>query len=209
MHSFWENDLSKTDGAKLVVFSLKGLGTVSYENELDGTTEHFSDLAKLSKELKSVIIAGCDTDTYGAFRKSAVIADCGKLLGVSDGVYVTEGSEYTGGVNFIVYKTSVGKIGVIIEGDIYSFDAVKAMSLSDADIIVCVYGAIESFSVETVAKAESFLCGVPIVLCGKNYSFASDYRGETIYSSSMDVSVCDVELKKVFKEVYFKRHGAY
>lgn len=209
MHSFWENDLHKTDGAKLVVFNLKGLGTVSYESELDGTTEHFSDLAKLSKELKSVIIAGCDTDTYGAFRKSAVIADCGKLLGVSDGVYITEGSEYTGGVNFIVYKTSIGKIGVIIDSDIYSFDAVKAMSLSDADLIVCVYGAVENFSVETVVKAEAFLCGIPIAVCGVNYSLLANSNGETVYASSMDINALDAELKRAFKEVYFKRNGAY
>ena len=209
MHSFWENDLQKIDDAKLVVFNLKGLGTVSYESELDGGTEHFSDLAKLSKELKSVIIAGCDTDTYGAFRKSAVVADCGKLLGVSDGVYVTEGSEYTGGVNFIVYKTSVGKIGVIIDSDIYSFDAVKAMSLSDADLIVCVFDSLENFSVETVVKAESFLCGIPIAVCGVNYSLLANSNGEVEFSSNMDVGVVDANLKRTFKEVYFKRNGAY
>ena len=70
-----EQNLSQISGSDIIVFGFNGLGLVSYKKELDGETEYFHDLALASKELSSVIICGCDTDTYGLFRHSAVIAD--------------------------------------------------------------------------------------------------------------------------------------
>ena len=207
LSAFWESRLSEVDTAKVLIFNAHGLGTVSYESELSGETENFSDLAKLSKEIGSVVIAGCNTDTYGAFRRSVVIADKGKLLGVSDEVFVTEGSEYVGGVNFVVYKTSVGKIGVIVGEDLYSFDAVKSMALGDADFIVCVFDEVSNFAPELVVRAEAFLCGVPIILCANGFGMIAGCKGETEYSTGMDVSVADLDLTRVYGEVFYKKRG--
>lgn len=205
--SFWENSLSEINGAKLVVFSSHGLGLVSYESELSGETENFSDLAKLSREVGGVIISGCNTDTYGAYRKSVVIADKGKLLGVSDAVYVTEGSEYTGGVNFVVYKTSIGKVGVLVGEDIYSFEAVKSMAVGDADFIVCVFDEVSSFAPELVVRAEAFLCGIPIVLCANGYAMIANCKGETEFSTGMSIAVASFTLDRVYGEVFYKKRG--
>ena len=131
---FSDNALLYSSGAQLIVASPLSMGLVSYEGELSGETEHFLDVAKLSKELKTVIIAGCDTDTYGSYRKSAVVADNGNLLGVSDAMFISDDSEYSQGVGVTVYKTSVGRIGVLVGNDFYSFETVKAMACGDADV---------------------------------------------------------------------------
>ncbi len=205
--SFWENSLSEICGANIIAFSSRGLGLVSYESELSGETENFSDLAKLSREVGGVIIAGCNTDTYGAYRKSAVIADKGKLLGVSDAVFVAEGSEYTGGVNFVVYKTSVGKIGVLVGEDIYSFEAVKSMAVGDADFIICVFDEVSSFAPELVVRAEAFLCGIPIALCANGFAMIANCKGETEFSTGMPIAVATINATRVYGEVYYKKRG--
>ena len=133
-----EQNLSQISDSDVIVFGFNGLGLVSYKKELDGETEYFHDLALASKELSSVIICGCDTDTYGLFRHSAVIADKGKVLGVSDMAHSIDDSEFVAGGNFRVYDTSAGKVGVIVDEDLFFPETARVLTLCDADIIVCV-----------------------------------------------------------------------
>jgi len=206
---FWESHLSTAKDVDLVVFSPLSLGVVSYEKELDGETEYFQDLAKLSKVLGAVIICGCETDTYGAIRKSAVIADRGKLLGVSDTVYMPVGSEYECGSNFVVYKTSVGKIGVIIGTDLYSFEAVKGMALGDADLIVSIFEKIDNFNSITVALAESYLCGVPIAQVFEGFSVITSITGEVDFKTNLPVANFNINTEKVYDNLQFKKRGFF
>ena len=92
-----ESDLSRISESDVVVFGFNGLGLVSYKKELSGITEYFHDLALTSKQLSSVIICGCDTDNYGVYRHSVVVADKGKLLGVTDMAHSIDESEFVSG----------------------------------------------------------------------------------------------------------------
>ena len=86
LNKVWNEKLVALNGSNLTIFGYNGLGLVSYKKELSGETEYFQDVAKLSKQLSSVVVCGCDTDTYGVFKHSAVIA--GYFLG-GKGVYIT------------------------------------------------------------------------------------------------------------------------
>lgn len=200
-----DNALLFSSGAGLVLASPLSMGLVSYEDELSGDSEHFLDIAKLSKELKTVIIAGCDTDTYGNYRKSAVVADRGKLLGVSDAVFLPLDSEYTTGVTFTVYKTSVGKIGVLVGNDFYSVETVCNMSQDDADVIVIIGGDTDTHMPEIVVRAEAFLFGVPILKCSSGYATAVNAVGEVECCSPLDISVVDIKLKKAYDNNLYKK----
>ena len=76
--------------AELFVFGLDGKKRISYERELSGETQFFKDVALLSKERNGVVVCGCVTDNHGHLRKSAVVAENGRLLGISDGVYTLD-----------------------------------------------------------------------------------------------------------------------
>ena len=115
----WQEKLGEIGENDLLVFGFNGLGLVSYKKELEGETEYFHDLAKLSGQTSSVVLCGCDTDTYGVYRHSVVIADKGKILGVSDMAHCIDDSEFVAGGNFRVYDTSAGKIGVIVGEDLF------------------------------------------------------------------------------------------
>ncbi|MBO5714042.1 MAG: hypothetical protein J6R83_01295, partial [Clostridia bacterium] len=152
VNQVWQEKLTELNGLQLIVFGFNGLGLVSYKKELAGDTEYFSDLAKFSKQTSSVVICGCDTDTYGVFRHSAVIADKGKILGVSDMAHALDDSEFVSGGAFRVYETSIGKIGVIVGEDLFISDTGKFMALCDAVIIVWVMKKIEECMPEIMLR---------------------------------------------------------
>ncbi|MBO5285770.1 MAG: hypothetical protein J6B16_02610 [Clostridia bacterium] len=206
-YDFCDSSLSLAGNSKVLVFGANGLGLISYKSELCGETEYFQDVAKTSKNFGGVVIIGCDTDTYGAFRKSAIVADSGKLLGVSDAVAVPSYSEYVGGANYVVYKTSAGKIGVLIGKDLYSVEAVSTMSLSDADVIFCIFDRVDSFMPEILLRAYSFIFGVPMVLVGNGYLSVTDIDGKIKISTPKNVATVDINTDKVYGEVLLKKRG--
>ena len=187
LNGVWQEKLGKISGHDLLVFGFNGLGLVSYKKELSGETEYFQDVAKLSKQLSSVLICGCDTDTYGVFRHSAVIADKGRILGVSDMAHSIDNSEFVSGGNFRVYDTTAGKIGIIVAEDLYFPESARVLALCDADVIVCLFKKIENSMPQIMLRAGAFSNGVVMAICAKNYVCVSDIKGEIILASSADI----------------------
>ena len=209
LNGVWQDKIGKISGHDLLVFGFNGLGLVSYKKELEGETEYFHDVAKLSRQLSSVVICGCDTDTYGVFRHSAVIADKGRILGVSDMAHSIDNSEFVSGGNFRVYDTTAGKIGIIVCEDLYFPESARVLALCDADIIVCVFNKIESGIPQIMLRSGAFSNGVCMALCGKNYLSVADIKGEIIMASSADIVDGNLDLKKDFHLISSRRRGLY
>lgn len=198
INTVWQENLDEIANADLIVFGFNGLGLVSYKKELSGETEYFHDIANLSKQISSVVISGCDTDTYGVFRHSAVIADNGRLAGVSDMLYSIDGSEYAPGGNLRVYDTTCGKIAVIIGEDLFFNDVISTLSLCDAELIICLYKNIDNFMPQTVAKAQAFCNGVDIMLCSKEQFFYVDSSGKMKISSYKNITNTEIKIHKEY-----------
>jgi len=206
LNSFWHNNLESVQKSDLLVFGFNGLPLVSYKSELEGKTEYFSDVAKLSKNLNTVIISGCDTDTYGMYRHSAVIADKGKILGVSDMVNVVDDSEFTGGGGFRIYDTSVGRIGVIVGEDIFFPEISKTLSLGESDVIVSVYRKITSSIPQIMLRASAFAFGVPIGMIAEDYVQVAGINGEIILAGKGTKEI-DLNIKKEYHLITNKKRG--
>ena len=196
LNTVWQEKLSQLGKNDLLVFGFNGMGLVSYKKELNGETEYFHDLAKLSKQLSTVIICGCDTDTYGVFRHSAVIADKGKILGVSDMAHSIDDSEYAAGGNFRVYDTSAGKIGVIVAEDLYFPETARVLALCDADVIICLFKKLENSIPQIMLRASAFSNGVATALCAKNYAMVADIRGNIKIASALDIVKTKIKIEK-------------
>lgn len=205
----WQERLDAISGNDLIVFGFNGLGLVSYKKELAGETEYFQDVAKLSKQLGAVVVCGCDTDTFGVFRHSAVIADKGKILGVSDMAHAIDQSEYAPGGNFRVYDTSVGKVGVLVAEDLFFPESARVLTLCDADIIVCVFKKLESIMPQIMLRSGAFSNGVAMALCAKDYACVSDIRGEITIASSSDITKANIKIEKDYHLVSSRRRGLY
>ncbi len=209
LNSVWQNNLKAISGKDLVVFGFNGLGLVSYKKELSGETEYFQDVAKLSKQLSCTIISGCDTDIYGVFRHSAVIADKGKILGVSDMAHSIDESEFVAGGNFRVYDTSSGKIGLIVAEDLFFPETTRVLTLCDADVVVCVFKKLDGVMPLVMLRSNAFANGVITALCAENYSAVSDIRGNIISAGCADIINKNIKIEKDYHLISSRRRGLY
>ncbi len=194
-------------GADVVIFGFRSIAEeVSYERELKGETKHFEDIAILSKDYKNVVVCGCMTDTMGLKRKSAVVAQNGKILGVADMLYSIDRS-FNPGAGISIFDTQIGKIGLIVGTDLFFPDLLKSLSLCGCEYIICPYGEVFDGTEQVVARAYAFLYGIPIFLCGIGYSAIANGNGELCFSSPHSPILCDVERKKDFHLVESRERG--
>lgn len=205
----WQNNLNEVLNQDVIVFGFNGLGLVSYKKELAGETEYFSDLARLSKQTSCVIISGCDTDTYGVFRHSVVVADKGKLLGVSDTVHTIDESEFVSGGSYKVYETSAGKIGVIILDDIMFPKSAEVLTMCDADVIICIYNHVENGIPELMVRANAVINGIIVGLSSNNMALLSDENGKVLIGSNANIVKTKIDIRKEYHLVSVKKRGTY
>lgn len=209
VNGVWQERLDKIGKSDLVAFGFNGLGLVNYKKELGGETEYFQDVARLSRQLSSVVVCGCDTDTYGVFRHSAVIADKGRILGVSDMAHSIDDSEFVAGGSFRVYDTSAGKIGIIVAEDLYFPESARVLALCDADVIICLFKSLEDLIPQIMLRAGAFANGVAMGLCAKNYAALADVRGNIAAASSADFLRVNLKIEKDYRLISSRRRGLY
>ena len=168
--------------ADLVVFGGEEQ-VVDYRRELQGETRFFHEATMLSKRLQSVVVCGCTTDTYGLKRKSAMVAEDGRLLGVSDRIHAFQPQENSGAA-LRVYDTKIGKMGVAVAEDLLFPEVIKTLALCGSAFIVCTFGKVQR--VHTVlARAHAYCFGLPILLCGNGYSLLANEKGEIACASPL------------------------
>ena len=209
LNKVWQEKLTDLSDSDVVVFGFNGLGLVSYKKELGGETEYFQDVAKFSKQTSSVVICGCDTDTYGVFRHSAVIADKGKILGVTDMAHAVDDGEFVAGGNFRVYDTSKGKIGILLCEDLFFPESSRVLALCDADVIVCLFKKLDSSMPQIMIRALSFANGVVMALCAEKYATVSDIRGNVVFASAKSLSSTQIKIEKDYHLISSRRRGLY
>ena len=209
LNKTWQEKLSQIGRHDLLVFGFNGMGLVSYKKELSGETEYFHDLAKLSKQLQSVVICGCDTDNYGVFRHSAAIADRGKILGVTDMAHSIDQSEYAAGGSLRVYDTGAGKIGLIILEDLFFPETARVLTLCDADIIICLFKKLENSMPQIFLRSGAFSNGVAMAMCAKNYACVADIRGNIALASSADIVKTKIKIEKDYHLISSRKRGLY
>ncbi len=172
----------ESEGEDLIVFGFNGMGVVSYEKELNGESGFFEEAALLSKTSKAVVVCGCVTDTRGIKRKSAVVAENGRLCGICDMLHSIDG-EVSVGAGLKIYPTKIGRMGVLVAEDIAFPEAVKSLALCSADFIVCPFGRVRSSLQQVLLRAYAYLYGVPIFLCGEGYCAVAKPSGSIAFSS--------------------------
>ncbi|MBQ8295439.1 MAG: hypothetical protein IJX87_03285 [Clostridia bacterium] len=200
----------KYDGeaADLLVFGFSGLGEVSYEKELKGETDFFKDVALLSKSAKSVVVCGCVTDTRGHKRKSALVAENGRILGVSDMLNVVDGA-VSSGAALRVYETGLGRMGVVVAEDIHFPEVVKSLAVCGSDFIVCPFGSVFNSLQTVLLRAHAYCYGVPVLLGGKGYAMIADVSGNIAFASPQSPVYTDFENVKQYHLVETRRRGFF
>lgn len=190
---------------ELILFSFDGLGEVSYEKELKGETALLEGVAELSKKAQCIVVSGCITQTRGHKRKSAVVAENGRIIGVADMLHVIDG-EVGSGASLRVFETKIGKMGVVVGNDIFFPDVFKSLALCGSDFIVCAYERIEGIE-QVLIRANAFSYGVPVFFCAKGYALLADATGEVVFATAQSPAYICFTPKKEYHLVETRRRG--
>lgn len=204
LQEYAEREIVPSD---VVCFSFHALGNVSYERELKGETNLFEDVALLSKEGKNVVVCGCYTDARGIKRKSVVVAERGRILGVSDMVNRIDGAEFGCGAGVKIFDTSAGKLGVVVAEDLYFPQVIQTLSVCGAELVLCVFGELTEGLEQTLMRAHSFLYGVPVCICAFGYAEAADIGGKLSFSSPQSPCAFDLEREQEYHLVETRLRG--
>ena len=197
-----------TETYDLVLFGFNGLSEVSYEKELKGETSFFEEAALLSKAANATVVSGCITDTRGHKRKSAVVAERGRLIGVSDMLNVIDGSVNCGAA-LRVYDTKVGQMGVLVAEDLYFPDAIRALSLCGSEFIICPFGGVVDSIQKVLLRADAFCYGIPIFFCGNGYCMLADPFGNIAFESPSSPAIYEYRKVKEYHLIETRRRGFY
>lgn len=192
----------------LILYGFGGLGEVSYDKELKGESDCFERAARLSKQSKGVVVCGCITDTRGIKRKSALVAENGKLCGVSDMTHAMDGT-ISSGAGLRVYDTKIGKMGVAVAEDILFPAVMSALAACGSDFIVCPFGILQNSMAQVLLRAYAYLYGVPIFLCGVGYSIAVESNGALAMATPQSPISFKAENRKQFHLVEMRRRGVF
>lgn len=194
--------------ADVVVCGFRFLGEVSYEKELSGESACFEGLAQVSKKYRTVVVSGCVTDAKGHKRKSAVVAENGRILGVSDMLNAVDG-EVSSGANLRVYDTKAGRMGVSVAEDLYFPDVVKTLAVCGSDFIVIPYGVVEGSVESVLLRADAFRYGIPIFFCGVGYGAIAEPTGELAFASPVSPVLAEYDPVKEYHLVETRQRGFY
>ncbi len=196
------------EGADVAIFPVSSLGEVSYEKELTGESHFFEESAKRSKQGKNIVVCGCVTNSRGHRRKSAVVAENGRLLGVSDMLHAIDG-EYGAGAELKIYPTKIGKMGLLVGEDLYFHDSVKALTLCGCDFIVCSFGEVKGELPLVLLRARAYEFGVPIFFCGRGYCAVATPEGEIAFSSPQSPVNAEFDWKAEYHLVERRHRGGW
>ena len=195
--------------ADILCFTFSALGSVSYERELRGETNLFEDVAILSKEGGNIVVSGCYTSSRGTKRKSVVVAERGRILGVSDMVNRIDGSDYRAGAGVKIYDTQAGKLGVVVAEDVYFPHVFETLSVCGAEMVLCVFETLNEGLEQTLLRASAFLYGVPVCMCAFGYAQAADIGGKLRFASPKNACVFEYEREQEYHLVETRRRGFY
>ena len=192
-------------GADIVCYPLSALGEVSYERELKGETSLFEAVAMRSKMLRCTVVGGCYTDARGIRRKSAVVAERGRLLGVSDLVNRIDGSAFGAGAGVKVYETAAGRLGVVVGEDLYFPKVMETLSLSGADAVLCLFEELSEGLELTLIRAHAFFYGLPVALCAFGYAAVADPEGRLFFASPAPVGRVTLPKEREYRLIETRR----
>ncbi len=191
----------------ILLFDYTALQEVNYRSELNGEMHKLEELAIYSKRFATVIVAGCYTNSHGLLRKSTVVADNGKILGVADMIYTQEESDYCGGAHMKVYDTHAGKVGILVAEDIFYPHLAQTLSLCDADYIVCIFEEIIDTLPTLMLRASAFTSGVNIIMRAAGVVQIAAPNGEIIYRTSKKLDSYNLDIRREYQLLTTRGRG--
>lgn len=199
----------KLESADVFCLSFGGVEEVDYEKEVRGERNEMEEIALFSRNFECVTVVGCYTDTQGIKRRSAIVADHGRILGVSDGTTGIDGEKYRCGGGIRVYDSTAGRIGVLVGRDIYFPGLIRSLSQCGSDVVICAYEQLGQNLEQILIRADAFRYGVPVCLFARGYVEVAGVDGELFFASPRSPVYCELDDRREYHLVETRRKGFY
>lgn len=183
------------------------LGDVDYDAELSGRSDKLGQLTRLTRRSGCAAVCGCRTDSRGLKRKSAAVAEGGRLLGITDMLHVVDGENYKSGAYLGLYKLGGYRVGLCIENDLHFPESIKSLSLCGCNIVLCLLENAGQMS-PLLARAYAYLYGVPFVMSAGNCAYFADIAGAIVTSTS-PFTLFAAQPKNNYRIVCTRERGAF
>ena len=190
----------------VALFGFERLGDVDYGDELSGKSEKLEEAARLSRTHGCCAVCGCTTYSRGAVRRSAAVAERGKLLGICDMTRVFGGEKYKSGADMGLFFTRGGRVGVCIENDIYFPECISSLAACGCDAVVAIMEQAKDGIPPLLARAYAYLYGVPVVLCAGGVAYFAEPAGG-IASSNQPVTLFETNPQNSYRLVSSRVRG--
>ncbi len=175
----------RAERADLYCLAFGSVGEVNYEKEVSGESGELEEVALFSRNFDCTVVAGCYTDAKGIKRRSAVVAERGHILGISDMTVGFDGDKYKCGSGIRVYETAVGRIGLLVGQDIYFPELVRSLAQCGSELILVMYENLGDSLEQVLLRADAFRFGVPVCMCANGYAQAADVSGRLAFASPL------------------------
>ncbi|MGN1234844.1 MAG: hypothetical protein ACI4U2_02535 [Christensenellaceae bacterium] len=196
-----ENWQRRTEGDLLCI---PYLGKVSYEAEIEGRSSLLRMLAERSRA--QTVISGCTTDAQGIVRRSAAVADRGKLIGITDVTHSIDDDGDVGAENAL-YRTKAGRIGVLVGVDLFFPEMACRLVECGAETLV-VLAERSRREALLLVRAYSVCYGIPVIYSARDYSLIA-VRGECVGASPVFPFAWEIERDREFHVVRTRRSGYF
>ena len=194
------------EGESPQIVCISSVGLVDYEKEIEGKTGRLRAVAKLSQRLSCVVVCGCETDAKGLRRRSAIVSEGGRILGISDMSHAIDGN-CNCGFGLKCYDTAAGRLGVLVGEDLYFPEAVKVLVQSACDLVLCAFGKIEGDKELVLMRCYSFCYGVCLCMAGEGYSQITAADGSVLLTTPRKIETTEVGGKRRFHLIETRRSG--
>lgn len=200
-------DLEEKLKEEFDILVISPIGRVSYTNEIEGRSGRFRHVARLSDDFHCLVLCGCVTEAKGVLRKSVIVADRGKLVGISDMTHSID-REYNAGASIKLYDTQYGKIAMLVGEDLFFPETVKLCSDSGVDLLFSISEKMQGVE-RNVLCTYSYCFGIPVCFVTEGYSMISSIDGTIAFSTSDSPSYYALDFKKQYHLIETRQKGFY
>lgn len=190
----------------IALFGFGYLGDVDFDSELSGRSDKLGEFARLTRRGACAAVGGCRTDSRGLRRKSAAVAEGGRLLGITDMLHVEGGEEYKSGAYLGLYKLGGYRVGLCIDSDIHYPENFKSLSLCGCNAVLCLAERVDVMY-PLLIRAYAYLYGMPFVMCAGNCAYFAD-AGGVITTSTSPATLFSAQPRNNYRVVTTRQRGA-
>ncbi len=175
---------------------------IDFRRQINGSGKELVRLGKLAERLGGITLVGAESDNCGMKKKSVFVFEGSKLISICDMNEYQE--KYLSSYGFKSIEFKGKKIGVLVDKDIYSPSAVKALCLNGEHAIINLYAGLLPQKAFVGCEFYSYVYGIDFICISQNKSKGFNAKGEEIL---MTEGEANFSFEGVFREVRKKERG--